>query len=320
MLGNKHAKSDAEARRARYIVGMTQLPDTITTQPADLNATSDGERPGQQTRLADRVDEAFEVIGGELSSGLILVCDHATNRFPDGYDRLGLPGAQLERHIAYDIGAAVVTRAIAAKLGAPAVLSRFSRLFIDPNRGADDPTLIMQLSDGAVVPGNRTLDAAERQHRIAHYHAPYHGAIDSVIDASLAAGITPTVLSIHSFTEQWKGTPRPWHVTVLWDRDDRLPAPLLQAFAADPALIVGDNVPYTGELKGDCMYQHATMRGLAHALIEVRQDLIRAPEGQAAWGDRIAGIMQMLWSDAAMRERLSVQLARPTPPNPGAAA
>jgi predicted N-formylglutamate amidohydrolase len=113
--------------------------------------------------------ESFAVVPGRADAGLILLCDHAGNAFPSEYGTLGLPEAQLRRHIAYDIGAAAVTRAVAAALGVPALLTRFSRLLIDPNRGADDPTMIMRLSDGAVIPGNRHLDAAERERRTSRY-------------------------------------------------------------------------------------------------------------------------------------------------------
>jgi len=238
--------------------------------------------------------ESFVVVAGRADAGLILLCDHAGNAFPPEYGTLGLPEAQLRRHIAYDIGAAAVTRAIAAALDVPAVLTRFSRLLIDPNRGADDPTLIMRLSDGAVIPGNRHLDAAERERRAARYYHPYHNAIEEVIERCHGAGVPPAIISIHSFTESWKGVPRPWHVGILWDRDARLAAPMLDYFNADGGLIVGDNEPYKGSLEGDCLWQHATSRGLPNALIEIRQDLIRDARGQQQWAKRIVALVHAL--------------------------
>jgi predicted N-formylglutamate amidohydrolase len=238
--------------------------------------------------------ESFHVLGGRAESGLIVVCDHATNALPPEYGSLGLGAEQLERHIAYDPGAEGITRVIAEAFRAPAVLSNWSRLLIDPNRGADDPTLIMQLSDGAVIPGNRIIDAAERAKRIRRYYDPYHASIERVIERCLATGRAPAILSIHSFTEAWKGVPRPWHVGILWDRDDRLARPLIDALAADPRLCVGDNEPYKGALEGDCMWQHATRRGLVHALVEVRQDLIRDARGQADWGERFVAILDSM--------------------------
>ncbi|MBI1383595.1 MAG: N-formylglutamate amidohydrolase [Rhizobiales bacterium] len=240
--------------------------------------------------------EAYRVLAGRCDVGLILVCDHATNRFPDGYGTLGLPAEQLNRHIAYDIGAEAVTEGLSQRLRAPAVLSRFSRLFIDPNRGHDDPTLIMQLSDGAIIPGNRSLDAGERERRINGFYRPYHEAIERTIEQVAAAGVVPMLLSVHSFTEKWKETPRPWHITVLWDTDPRLPKPLLEELGRDPTLIVDENVPYIGGLVGDCMYSHGTLRGLPHALIEIRQDLIRTPEGQRRWVDWVASAMERIFA------------------------
>jgi predicted N-formylglutamate amidohydrolase len=240
--------------------------------------------------------DSYCVLEGRADAGLILLCDHAGNAIPPAYGTLGLPPEQLLRHIAYDIGAAHVTRRLAAALGAPALLTRYSRLLIDPNRGADDPTLIMRLSDGAVIPGNRRLDDAERERRTSLYYAPYHRAIAAVIDRCLASGTPPMLLSIHSFTESWKETPRPWHVGVLWDRDLRLARPLLEALYAEGDLIVGDNEPYSGQLEGDCLWQHATCRGLVNALIEIRQDLIRDAAGQEAWARRLCRLVGTILS------------------------
>ena len=179
--------------------------------------------------LADAADggHAFVSVDGDPRRGLILVCDHASNHLPAAYGDLGLDPSELERHIAYDIGAAAVTMALAEALGVPAVLSTFSRLLIDANRGEDDPTLIMRLSDGAVIPGNRHIDAAERAARIARFHQPYHAAIAEAIEAAFAVGTVPCLISMHSFTPVWRGRPRPWHVGILWDTDPRLAVPLI---------------------------------------------------------------------------------------------
>jgi predicted N-formylglutamate amidohydrolase len=244
--------------------------------------------------ITGRDDDSYCILPGRADRGLIVVCDHAGNAMPREYGTLGLPPAQLERHIAYDIGVAPIVRALAARLDAPAVMTRYSRLLIDPNRGRDDPTLIMRLSDGAVIPGNRKLDAAERDKRLQRFYEPYHRAIDAVIDQCLATGVTPALLSIHSFTESWKQFSRPWHVGVLWDGDVRLSNPLLEAFYAEGGLIVGDNEPYAGQLEGDCLWQHGAQRGLANAIVEVRQDLIRDAAGQAVWGERLCRIIEMI--------------------------
>ncbi|MBE7219624.1 MAG: N-formylglutamate amidohydrolase [Caulobacteraceae bacterium] len=235
-------------------------------------------------------------IDGDLAGGLLLLCDHASNALPARYGRLGLEPAQFERHIAYDIGAATVTRTMAAILKAPALLTTFSRLLVDPNRGARDPTLVMRISDGAIVPGNARVDAAEVEQRTACFWRPYRDRIDATLDAMLATGRVPAVVSVHSFTPSMKGVARPWHVGLLWDDDARLAAPLARALAAEPSLQpaaerIGDNEPYDGALPGDTMDSHATRRGLANVLIEVRQDLIGDEASASNWGVRLAQVL-----------------------------
>jgi predicted N-formylglutamate amidohydrolase len=243
--------------------------------------------------------DSYRILPGRSDRGLVVLCDHAGNDLPDEYGTLGLPAGQLKRHIAYDIGVAPIVRALSAAFEAPAVMTRYSRLLIDPNRGRDDPTLIMRLSDGAVVPGNRKVDAAEREKRMRLYYDPYHRAVDAVIDRCVRDGPPPVLLSIHSFTESWKEVSRPWHVGVLWGEDDRLAKLLLDRFYAEGDLIVGENEPYVGQLVGDCLWQHGAQRGLANAIVEIRQDLIRDAAGQAAWCGRICRVMEKVLSDTA---------------------
>jgi predicted N-formylglutamate amidohydrolase len=229
--------------------------------------------------------------GGQKPGNLLLLCDHASNALPEG--GLGLDPGLLTTHIAYDIGAAAVTRALAAAYGAPAFLGGWSRLLIDLNRGADDPTLVMKLSDGSIIPGNRDAGAAEVARRVAAYHAPYHAAIAAELDR---LGTDAVVISLHSFTPAWKGRPRPWEVGVLYDRDTRLSAPLM-ARLAEAGFQVGDNEPYTGALEGDTLYQHGTLRGLPHALIEIRQDLIDTDASAQAFALRLKPILDAALSD-----------------------
>ena len=236
--------------------------------------------------------EAFEVIAGDPESSVILLGDHATNIVPPDYPpTLGLPADEFERHIAYDIGVRGIVHGLAERLGARAVLSRFSRLLIDPNRGDTDPTLIMRLSDGAVVPANHPLPPGERERRIERFWRPYDEAVGRAIEGKIARGIVPLIVSIHSFTPFWRGVPRPWQVGVLWDADDRAPRPMIDMLRADASLTVGDNEPYSGALGGDMLNRHAHARGVPHALIEVRQDLIGTRDGERAWAERLAPII-----------------------------
>jgi predicted N-formylglutamate amidohydrolase len=247
----------------------------------------------------------IEVVNPDGGAPLLLLCDHATNIVPrevSGGD-LGLAAAEMGRHIASDVGARGVTVELARLMDAPAVLTRFSRLVIDPNRGEDDPTLVMRLYDGTIVPANRDLPPAEIARRLERYHRPYHDAITARIDAMAAAGRPPALVAIHSFTPQLRGRPpRPWHIGVLWHHDGRLAMPLLARLRAEPDLCVGDNQPYTGQLEGDTMSRHGTARSLPHVLIELRHDLIATEADQRLWAARLAPMLAEVISLGALEE------------------
>ncbi len=241
------------------------------------------------------MEQAFEILPGDAGRGLVFLADHAMNRLPANYGRLGLPESAFARHIAYDIGVEPLVRRLSARLGVPAILGCFSRLLIDPNRGEDDPTLIMKISDGAIIPGNHPITAEEWESRLNRFHRPYHRAVSETIAAvSAASGKAPLVISVHSYTPAWKGVPRPWHTAILWDNDPRAVRPLIEALEAEGDILVGDNEPYDGALRGDTMYRHCMETGIAHALIEVRQDLIADEAGVAEWENRLAPIFSAL--------------------------
>lgn len=241
--------------------------------------------------------DAVEILGAERPGRWVVTCDHASNRVPDdvaGGD-LGLPPADMARHIAYDVGALGVAGAMGEALDAPVVASRFSRLVIDPNRGEDDPTLLMQVYDGSIIPANRGASQDEIDRRLDRFHRPYHRALAGVI----AQRTEPIIVSIHSFTPQLVGrAPRPWHVAVLYADDARLANPLLARLREERDLCVGDNEPYSGHLPGDALDQHGVQPGRLHVLIEVRNDLIEEEEDQAHWGRRLAGLLEAAVSNA----------------------
>ncbi|MBL8576619.1 MAG: N-formylglutamate amidohydrolase [Mesorhizobium sp.] len=237
----------------------------------------------------------FEIVDGDRGLGLVLVADHARRDLPDEYGDLGLPASEFDRHIAYDIGVEAVTRRLAELTGAPAVMAGFSRLLIDPNRGEDDPTLVRQLYDGTVVPANYPMPEAERERRLEQFYRPYHDAVGAMVASAAAASASPPlIVSVHSFTPVMQGFVRPWHAGVLWDLDDRAARPLIEMLAADPLLVVGDNEPYDGALRGDTMHRHAIVNGFAHALIEIRQDLIADESGADEWAERLVPIVDAI--------------------------
>jgi predicted N-formylglutamate amidohydrolase len=254
-----------------------------------MTAASDPSRPPAPAPTFAPVEQ----IAGRLDAGVLFLCDHASAALPPGCGTLGLPPAAFSRHIAYDIGAADMTRRLAAAFGAPAVLSTFSRLLIDPNRGADDPTLVMRISDGSLIPGNARIDAAGIERRRQLYWEPYRAAVGATIEAMMAAGPLPAVVSVHTFTPSWKATPRPWEIGILWDSDGRLAEPLIAALAAT-GLQIGDNEPYDGALEGDTLDMEVTRRGLAGVLVETRQDLVATQAQAWAWADRLAAALAPL--------------------------
>ena len=242
--------------------------------------------------VQDEKTEAVEIVGAARQSRWLVTCDHASNHVPDwvsGGD-LGVCAQDMARHIAFDVGAEGLSRALAEKLGCAAVLSRFSRLVIDPNRGEDDPTLVMQLYDGTIIPANRGIGVSGVEDRMARLYRPYHAAL-----ARMAARQAGTVIvAVHSFTPCLRGrSPRPWQVGVLHSHlDSRLSLALIARLRASGDLCVGDNEPYAGHLDGDAIARHALDMGRHNTLIEVRNDLIADAAGQAAWAARLAAVLQ----------------------------
>ncbi len=230
------------------------------------------------------------------SAPVLLVCDHATRRFPKALGTLGVPESALETHIAYDIGAALVTERLAALLDAPALLGGYSRLVIDLNRDADCSTLIPETSDGVTIPGNLDLSAADREARIAGLYRPWHRAVASELDRLQSRhGRPPALIGIHSFTPVMAGQARPWHVGIIWDGDDTLPRPLMAALAAQGDLKVGDNEPYSArEPCGGTLETHALDQGRPGVAFEIRQDLLADTVSCLAWAARLATVLAPL--------------------------
>jgi predicted N-formylglutamate amidohydrolase len=243
----------------------------------------------------------FELFNPEGAAPILFVCDHAGRAIPAALGRLGLDETALARHIAWDIGIAELTRELARRFDAPAALSTYSRLVIDCNRRLEHPTSIPPVSDNVPVPANQALTPAARQARAEACFFPYHRAVDAMLERFAQRGVVPVFLSMHSFTPVFQGFERPWHVGVLWDRDRRVPLPLMAALAEEPGLIVGDNEPYTGRNRhGYSIPMHAEARGLAHALLEIRQDLIDTRHGVMEWADRLERAFRRVLSDPAL--------------------
>ena len=234
-------------------------------------------------------DEPFFITGQHRKGSWLITCDHACNRVPKAINNgsLGLTKKDMERHIAYDVGAEGLSQSLGKLLNAPVLCSNFSRLVIDPNRGEDDPTLIMKLYDGSIIPANHKANHAEQNRRINHYYRPYHQAYSALATHDRA------IVAIHSFTPQLKGhPPRPWEIGVLFGQDRRLADNVITGLKLEKDLIIGINEPYNGHLLGDSIDQHALSKNRLNVLIEVRNDLIRTADKQTSWARFLAPILQ----------------------------
>lgn len=243
----------------------------------------------------------FSILNPDGKAPLVLFCDHAGRAVPQALGDLGLGAEAWEKHIAWDIGIAEVAAILARELDAPAILAGYSRLVIDCNRRLDDPTSIAQESDRIPIPGNRGLSPEARAARAEALFRPYHAAVAAAIDAKLGAGQKPAILSLHSFTPVMNDFQRPWHFGILWNKDPRFPVPLMAKLAELPDVCVGDNEPYSGrDEHGYSVINHGERRGLPHALIEIRQDLISDATGVALRAGQLLTVLPGILADSAL--------------------
>lgn len=226
----------------------------------------------------------FRMIGEASRGGIVAVCDHASNRVPDGIE-LGVSPATLEKHIAYDIGAAGVAERLARRHGIAAMLSDVSRLVIDHHREEESKGLIPIESDGILIPGNI---GADREKRLEDYHRPYHRAMETWL-GQVNPGL---ILSIHSFTPRLESKPneeRPWEIGLLYNTDDSAARHAIRLFK-ELGVTVGDNEPYSGLELNATMNRHAEAKNRPYCAIEIRNDLILHERGQARWAAIIADV------------------------------
>lgn len=238
------------------------------------------------------MSEAFRILGTPRFGGILVVSDHASARVPDDID-LAIAPELLGQHIAVDIGVAEVGALMAQRPGIAAFQGGVSRLVCDFNRDEHVPAVIPIASDGHAIPGN-ALDHAGHEARLARFFRPYHAALADLLERTPQA----LILSLHSFTPQLASSDeaRPWQVGVLYNEDDRaacIAIPLLEA----EGLIVGDQQPYSGKLLNATMNRHAEAEGRPYLGIEIRQDQIGDPAGQAAWAERLTRIANLVAID-----------------------
>lgn len=235
----------------------------------------------------DRMSDAHREVAG-ASTGLLVVVDHASNRVPADID-LGIAPELLAKHIAWDIGAEALGRALCARLGCPGLFGNVSRLVLDLHREPDSPALIPASSDGHAISGNEGLSDAERQARLDRFWRPYHARLSALVQANRPA----LMIAVHSFTPQLEsvgGRDRPWQVGILYNQDDRAARIAIPALTG-LGLTTGDNEPYSGRLLNATMNMHAEAHGIPYLAIEVRNDLIADARGAERWAQFLESIV-----------------------------
>src|SRR5258707_5788732 len=241
------------------------------------------------------VDEPppFTEIGLRGQSNFVIVVDHASRRIPRRLNDLGLPASELQRHIAWDIGALGVARQVAAALDAPLVAQNYSRLVIDCNREPKVAASIPRSSESVEIPGNAGLSDADAAVRRTEIFEPYHDRIRELLDERAAAGRPTILVAQHSMTNIYHGVRREMHAAVLYNRDRRFAGLGLDALRREAGLTIDDNQPYFVSDETDyTIPRHGEARGLPHVEIEIRQDLVGDEAGQAEWARRITRALQ----------------------------
>ncbi|HSS65893.1 MAG TPA: N-formylglutamate amidohydrolase [Gammaproteobacteria bacterium] len=241
--------------------------------------------------LGDGDPAPVEVLRPDAGSPFVLTAEHAGKAIPKRLGTLGLSGRNLDRHIAWDIGIAGVTRRLSEKLDAPAVLQNYSRLVVDCNRWPTARDFVTAFSEDTMIPGNVGLMPGEIEARAREIFHPYHDTIRDLLDLRIAAARPTVLVAMHSCTPVYLGVSRPWHVGVLYDKDPTFARILLELLHGEGKLIVGDNEPYF--LTSDKDYAvpvHGEQRGIPHVEIEIRQDLIQSESGQTEWAERMAEV------------------------------
>jgi predicted N-formylglutamate amidohydrolase len=254
----------------------------------------------------------FTVEHADGTSPFVLTADHAGRLLPRRLGDLGVSAAELQRHIAWDIGIAGVSRRLADRLDAFLILQTYSRLVIDCNRSPEVDSSICVVSERTQIPGNRELSATERALRISEIFEPYHRRIVAELDRRRAEGRPTVLIAMHSFTPVFKGVARPWHIGVLYNRDPGFAHTLRDLLEAEGDLAVGDNEPYFISDESDYgIPVHGERRGIPHVELEIRQDLISDALGQEAWAERLSRLLPRAYDRLSSTPRHSpVETAR----------
>lgn len=235
----------------------------------------------------------FSVVQGEPECPFLLTCDHGGRVLPSALGTLGLSELDLDRHIAWDIGAAQLSERLARALGAFLIVQTYSRLVIDCNRPLHTRSSIAEISEATFIPGNDDVSALEAERRAAAVFHPYHARIDEELERRRKASLPTTYIAVHSFTPRFLEIDRTVEVGVLYGRDTRFAHRVLERLRQASRWVVGDNEPYSVNELGDYgVIQHAERRSLPYVELEIRQDLIADEVGQIEWANTLAAILR----------------------------
>ncbi len=242
------------------------------------------------TLLGHADPEPVEIVNSGGASAVLLVCEHAGRLIPAAMGDLGIEAPEMDRHIAYDLGAEGLSRKLSALLDAPLVLQRYSRLVIDCNRPFEALDCMPDISDGTRIPMNCDVSPAERVQRFDQIHRPFHDAVAGLLDRRARDARPAILVAVHSFTPRFGGEDRPWHLGVCSNRDDSFARRFMDCFVAgNPAVTAAHNEPYpVDDISDYTIPVHGEGRRIPHVLLEIRNDEISHQHGQQRWARRIA--------------------------------
>lgn len=239
--------------------------------------------------LGPKDPKPYKLLNAGGAGGFLIIADHAGNKMPKSLGTLGLSTGDRKKHVSWDPGTAEIAALLAKKLNAPAIMSTYSRLVFDLNRGRTSPEAMRETYDGIAVPGNKKLSAAHKNARRREIFDAYHAAVEKQLMQMKKRKIAPFIIALHSFTPVMQGKKRPWQIGVLWDIDRKTAKKTIAAIKKqNPRLTVGDNKPYSlksANVAENSLKRHAVRRHLPHVVVEFRQDLVATRRGAEKWAD-----------------------------------
>lgn len=297
---NKKTTKSTAAKSTEAKVAAT----AATKKARPIKPRSPAKKPAAKLakRLLTKADPApFRIENQKGKAQCLIVCDHASNRIPVALGTLGLSKKDREKHIAWDPGTEVIGRYLSEQLDAPAYFATFSRIVVDVNRGANSPECMREVYDHIAVPGNTNLSRAEKKQRIDEIFNPYHKNLAAQVQRFLKKKRIPMIISVHSFTPEMDGYRRPWHIGILWNKEDDIALKLVDNLRAqNPTMIVGENEPYSlkaENLSKNTIGTHAESKGLPYVIVEFRQDLVKTKRDALKWGKIFLDAMAPILAD-----------------------